>query len=293
MKLDIKQNLKLLLSVIVGNTLLAFSICALVVPNNIMLGGSTGIALAIQHFLPVRLSVISAVINVGLFLLGWACLGWKFAATSLLSTIIYPIILAVFEELPLDTLFHEDKIFCALFCGVIMGLGVGLVVRVGGSTGGMDIPPCIVYKFTGIPVGTSLMVFDTLIVLLQVFIQGTEGILCSILVVAIVSATINRTIVSGDKKIQIIIISAKSQQIRDVILHKVNCGASMLNMETGYEGTPQQAILSVVYASKYPEIRNEALLIDKHAFIVASDVTNVNGRGYTLSRTDDVPNSPH
>jgi len=231
-------------------------------------------------------------VNVALFLLGWACLGWKFAATSLLSTIVYPIILAFFEELPLANLFHEEPVVCALFCGVLMGLGIGLVVRAGGSTGGMDIPPCILYKFKGIPVGTSLMVFDSAIVLLQVFLNGLDGVLCSLLVIAVISFTINRTIVSGDKKIQVIIISSQSQQIRDMILHKVNCGVSMLNIETGYQGLPQQAILSVVYASKYPVIRDEALLIDKHAFIVASDVTNVNGKGYTLSRTDDVPSSP-
>lgn len=287
-----KQSLKLLLSVIAGNTLLAFSICALVIPNQIMLGGSTGIALAIQQFLPVRLSILSAVVNIALFLLGWACLGWKFAATSLMSTIVYPVILAVLEELPLGNLFHEDPVICALFCGILMGLGIGLVVRAGGSTGGMDIPPCILYKFKGVPVGTSLMVFDTIIVLMQVAIQGLDGVLCSILVIAVMSFTVNRTIVSGDKKIQVIIISSQSQQIRDMILHKVNCGVSMLNIETGYQGVPQQAVLSVVYASRYPVIRDEVLLIDKHAFIVASDVTNVNGRGYTLSRTDDVPTSP-
>ena len=287
-----KQYLKLFSSIVVGNALLAFSICALVIPNGIMLGGSTGIALTIQQFLPIRLSIISAVVNIMLFLLGWACLGWKFAATSLLSTIVYPLILAVFEELPLANLFHEEQVICALLCGVIMGLGIGLVVRAGGSTGGMDIPPCILYKFKGIPVGTSLMVFDTLIVLMQVAIQGLDGVLCSILVIAVMSFTINRTIVSGDKKVQIIIISTQSQQIRDMILHKVNCGVSMLNIETGYQGLPQQAILSVVYASKYPLIRDETLLIDKQAFIVASDVTNVNGKGYTLARTDDVPISP-
>ena len=80
--MPMKQYLKLFLHVLIGNALLAFSICSLVIPNGIMLGGSTGIALTIQQFLPIRLSVISAVVNIALFLLGWACLGWKFATTS-------------------------------------------------------------------------------------------------------------------------------------------------------------------------------------------------------------------
>lgn len=282
-----KEKLRFFLSVILGNAMLAFAICAFVVPNDIMLGGSNGIALAIQQFLPIRLSIISAAVNVTLFLLGLVFMGWKFAAASLLSTIVYPLILAVFETLPLNTLFNENIVICALFCGVLCGAGIGMVVRVGGSTGGMDIPPCILNKYKGIPVGTSLMFFDTAVVLLQVAIKGTDGILLSLLVIVVISFTVNKVVVSGEKKIEIIIISPEYQKIRREILGKVDCGLTMLDIETGYEGIKQQAILSVVYASKYPEIREAALKIDKHAFIVAADVTNVNGRGYTLSRNPD------
>ena len=279
----LKQS-KMMLSILLGNAMLAFAICAFVVPNNIMLGGSNGIALAIQQFLPIRLSIIAAALNIALFLLGLIFMGWKFAATSLLSTILYPIILAVFESLPISTLFNENIVISALFCGVLCGGGIGLVLRAGGSTGGMDIPPCILNKYKGIPVGTSLMVFDTLVVLIQVLIQGTEGLLLSLVVIIVISYTVNKVILWGDKKVQILIISPQAQQIRQQILAGLDCGVTMLNVESGYEGCPQQAILSVVYAAKYPLIRDLALSIDKHAFIVASDVTNVNGKGYTLSR---------
>ncbi len=279
-----KQKLKFILSIVIGNALLAFSICAFVIPNDIMLGGSNGIALFIQQFIPVRLSVIAAVVNIILFLLGLIFLGWKFAATSLMSTIIYPIILGIFEMFPLDTLFNENIVVSALACGVLCGLGIGMVIRVGGSTGGMDIPPCILNKYKGIPVGTSVMFFDTLVVLMQVAVKGMDGLLLSILVIVVMSSTINKTLLSGEKKIQVIIISPEIQAIRQEILKKIDCGVTMLEVEGGYEGVKQQAILSVVYSSKYPEIRNVALALDKNAFVVASDVTDVNGKGYTLSR---------
>lgn len=287
MNRKLKETLKMLLYVIVGNTLLAFSICAFVVPNDIMLGGSSGIALALQNFLPLRLSVLSAAVNILLFILGWIFLGWKFAATSLVSTILYPLILAVFEELPVGTLFNENIVVTALFCGVLCGLGIGLVVRVGGSTGGMDIPPCILNKYAGIPVGKSLMFFDTLIVLVQVLFKGTDGVLLSVLVIIVMSITVDRAVITGDKKIQIIIISPFYEKIRDKILHQINCGATLLEIETGYEGKPQKAILSVVYSRKYAQIRDAALMIDSKAFIVSSDVNNVNGVGYTIARHNE------
>jgi len=284
-----KQNLKMIGSVLLGNTLLAFAICAFVVPNGIMLGGSGGIALFVQHFLPgIRLSVISAVVNGGLFFLGWAFLGWKFAATSLASTIVYPIILSIFETLPIGTLFNENIVLSALACAVVFGLGIGIVVRVGGSTGGMDIPPCILFKLYGIPIGKSIMFFDSLVVLMQVAVKGLDGILCSIMVIAVMSIVIDKTVVTGERTEQMIIISPEYRKIRDFILHTANCGVSMLDMETGYDGTRQQAILTVVYSNKYPEIRDGALAIDPRAFIITSEVTNVNGVGYTIARTENL-----
>lgn len=282
-----KEKIKFFFSVILGNALLAFAICSFVIPNDIMLGGSNGIALFLQQFLPVRLSVIAAVVNVALFLLGLIFMGWKFAATSLMSTIIYPLILGVMESLPLGTLFNENIVISALACGVLCGLGIGLVIRVGGSTGGMDIPPCILNKYKGIPVGTSVMFFDVLVVLMQVMVKGMDGLLLSILVIVVMSFTINKTILTGDKKIQILIISPEIQAIRQEILQQLDCGVTMLNTEGGYEGDTKQAILTVVYSSKYKDIRDVALKHDRHAFIVASDVTNVNGKGYTVSRTSE------
>jgi uncharacterized membrane-anchored protein YitT (DUF2179 family) len=285
-----KHHLSMILSILIGNTLLAFGICAFVVPNGIMLGGSTGITLAIQQLIPeMRLSVISAFINVSLFLLGYIFLGKKFAATSLLSTILFPIILAVFEMLPLGNLFQEGIVLSALACAVVFGLGIGMVVRAGGSTGGMDIPPIILQKYKGIPVATSMMFFDAAVVLLQVLVGGIDGILCSLLVIVVMSATVNKTLISGEKKVQVMIFSPAYEQIRKALLEQVIVGVTLLNVETGYDGLDQKAVLSVVYARKYPEIRETALSIDPKAFIVTSDVTNVNGKGYTLHRYDGTP----
>ena len=285
-----KHNLYVIISVLIGNVLLAFGVCAFVVPNGIMLGGSTGIALAVQHFLPsLRLSVISAFINISLFLLGFVCLGKKFAATSLLSTIVYPVILAVFEELPLGELFQEGIVLNSLACAVIFGLGIGMVVRAGGSTGGMDIPPIILNKFKGIPVGTSMMFFDSAVVLMQVCINGLDGILCSLLVIFVMSYTVNRSVVSGEEKVQVMIFSPAYEEIRNVLLEKIIVGVTLLDVETGYDRQKQKAVLSVVYARKYPELRDAVLAIDSKAFIVTSEVTNVNGKGYTLHRYDGTP----
>ena len=280
-----KQQLKRLPQILIGNTLLAFAICAFVVPNGFMMGGSNGIALFLHNFIPLPLSLLNGILNVVLFLVGLLCMGKSFAATSLLSTILYPIIMAVFEQLPIATLFAgEDPLLCAVFCALCAGLGIGIVVRSGGSTGGMDIPPIILNKYTGIPVGTWLMIFDTVIVVAQVCFKGLDGLLLSLLIILLISLVVNRTIITGEQKVQIIIISPAYEQIRQEILRSQDSGATMLDIETGMTGQNQKAVFSVVYAKKYPEIRDAALKIDPKAFIVTTEVKNVNGIGYTLAR---------
>lgn len=278
------KKLEMLFCILAGNVLLAFAVCAFVVPNGFMLGGSTGIALVIQSWIPVPISAITAVVNLSLFVLGFLFLGKKFAMTSLCSTILYPVILSVFESQPVGTWFSQDVLLSAVFAGVLMGSGIGLVIRAGGSTGGMDIPPCILQKLKGIPVGNSMMVFDIIILALQIMRGGWDGILYGIVVIVLTSAVMNRTILSGEKKVELIIISPCHQEIAQAVLKELDSGMTFLNIETGYQKEAQKAVFSVVYAKQYPVFRDKVLAIDPSAFIVAAPVMNVNGRGYTLAR---------
>ncbi len=278
------KRLETLFYIVIGNVFLAFAVCAFVVPNRFMLGGSTGIALAVQSWIPAPISVISAVVNVSLFLLGFVFLGKQFAMTSLLSTVIYPIILGFFEKLPVGTWFSGDTLLCAVFAGVMMGGGIGLVIRAGGSTGGMDIPPCILQKLKGIPVGNSMMAFDILILGVQIMRGGWDGILYGIVVIVLTSAMVNKTLLSGEQKIELIIISPRYEEICQAVLKELDSGVTFLNIETGYQKERQKAVFSVVYGKQYAGFRDKVLSIDPSAFIVAAPVMNVNGRGYTLAR---------
>ena len=281
---DNMKKLEMLLYILAGNILLAFAVCAFVVPNGFMLGGSTGIALVVQSWIPAPISAITAVVNLSLFVLGYMFLGKAFAMTSLCSTILYPVILGVFETQPVGTWFSQDVLLSAVFAGVLMGCGIGLVIRAGGSTGGMDIPPCILQKLKGIPVGNSMVFFDMIILGLQILRGGIDGILYGIVVIVLTSAMMNKTILSGEKKVELIIISSHSEEISKAILQELDSGLTFLNIETGYRGEAQKAIFSVVYAKQYPAFRDRTLSIDPNAFIVAAPVMNVNGRGYTLAR---------
>lgn len=188
-----KKNGMMLFQVLAGNLLLAFAVCGLIVPNRFLSGGSTGIVLILRHWLPFPFSVISILVNGMLFLAGLAFLGRRFAMTSLCSTLVYPALLAVLERLPVQ-MFAGRPWVAAAVGGILCGAGIGMVIRAGGSTGGMDIPPCILQKLKGIPVGTSMLVLDTLIFLAQLVWNGAEGIWYSILMIFLTSFMVNQVV---------------------------------------------------------------------------------------------------
>ena len=283
---------KLLFALVLGNVMLAWGVCAFIVPNRFMLGGSTGIALALQNVVPLRLSVLSAVLNAGFFLLGLVMIGREFAATALFSTVFFPLALAVFEPLPWAAMFVQDRTIAALFGSVVMGVGIGLVIRAGGSTGGMDIPPIILQKYRGVPVGNSMFAFDAAIIAAQMCFQGVSELVYSLTILFVTSVAVNRTVIWGGGKVQMIVISPKFREIADALTAECDSGVTLFSAEGGWQGEKSCAVLSVMYAKKYPRARATALRVDPEAFIITSNVTGVAGKGYTLDRQRRAPRGP-
>lgn len=281
---NLLRNARLLFFLFLGNVMIAFAVCAFVIPYRFMLGGSTGIALVVNHFIPLRISVITAISNTFLFIMGYIFLGKKFAAASLFSSVLYPVILGIFEDMAMGGVFVQDRLLAAVASGIIMGVGVGFIIRAGGSSGGMDIPPCILQRYKGIPVGNSMIVFDLFILLSQISYQGISQIMYSVLIIVLTGVAINRTIILGDGKVQVLIISDMYRAVAETVMKRADCGATFLQIETAYKGEDQKAVLCVIPSKKYPLVKKTALEVDDDAFIVTSSVVGVNGRGYTLAR---------
>ena len=147
MKKSWGKTIKTILGVLVGNLVLSFAVAAFTVPNGIIIGGATGIGLTISHYFPVNLSLIILAINAVLFVLGAVFLGKKFALTTIISSFIYPIFLSMVQSIPgIDKVTENNAMLAALYGGVLLGIGIGLVVRVGASTGGTDILALVLHK---------------------------------------------------------------------------------------------------------------------------------------------------
>ena len=279
-----KKKLINLLLVLLGNTIYALSVKLFLLPANLMSCGTTGIGLVMNHLLGVPLTEFIFVFNVAMLALGWWILGKRFAMTTVISSLFYPVALELLNRTLGDVIITEDILLNVLFAGMGLGVALGIVLRAGASTGGMDIPPLILKKKLNIPVSVSLWAFDFCILLTQMMFHPLEDLFHGILLIIVISMALNKVMLLGTSKTEVKIVSEQANQIREAILSKVDRGCTILHGQGGYLQQNTEVILSVVSNHELPKIESLAREIDPSCFMIISHVTEVWGRGFTYGK---------
>lgn len=278
------NNKKDLLIILLGNTILALAVTLFIVPGQLITGGTTGIALFLNHCFHLPISIFTFIFNLLMFICGGIILGKKFALTTLLSTFYYPMILGVFEYLFRDVLIIDDILINTLFAGVLVGFSIAIVIKAGASTGGMDIPPLILQKKYKIPVSVSMYLFDTLIVFLQFSFSDVRQLMYGIVMIAVYSIVIDKISIIGTQKIEIKIISEYSQKIKQEIIQNIDRGVTLLHGQTGYLGVETDVLINVVSTRELAKVEKLIKQTDPNAFMIISRVNEVHGHGFTLEK---------
>ena len=271
-------------TVILGNVFYAFVIRLFLLPGNLMTGGTTGIGLVVKHFTGTSISGFVLVFNIVMLIVGWTLLGKKFALTTVISSFTYPIALEAASHIFGDLVITTDPMLNTIFAGLGIGIGLGIVIRTGASTGGMDIPPLVLNKYFRIPVSVSLNVFDMLILVLQIVYNPPERVLYGVLLVMIYTTVLDKVLMMGNTKTEVKVISSQVEEIRQAILAQVDRGVTMLYGEGGYRQKQTQIVLSIVSNRELPQVEKLIRHIDPEAFMIVSRVTEVRGRGFSLSK---------
>lgn len=280
----VENKLKVLLNIVIGSVLMAFSASVFIIPNDFVAGGTTGLAIVLQNYLGFDESMSIAVIYILAFVIGAIVLGRKFAYTTLACSIIYPICFRIFKSISVFQITVTNKLLIAFYAGVLMGAGVGLILKNGISSGGLDIVSLILNKKLKIPVAVSIYFMDCVILILQLRTHEIEEILYGIFIVILTSFLINYMIIIGKKKVNVIIISKNYEMIRRSLLFDVDVGLSLIPIESGYDKKNIQAILCVTSNKKLFEIEKVINRYDPAAFVMTSETSEVRGRGFTLKR---------
>ena len=279
-----KKIITTTLIVIFGNFLYAASVKLFLLPANLMTGGTTGIALFMHHYFGVSISLFTLIFNIIMLIIGYLCLGKAFALTTILSTFTYPIALEILDRLLGNIILTDNLLINAIYSGLGIGLALGIVIRAGASTGGMDIPPLVLEKLFKFPVSISLYLFDFLILIMQAFYNNIEGILYAILLVLIYTIVLDKLMIIGTGRTEIKVISKKYDEIRHEILHHLDRGVTMIEGKGGYLHEPTQIVMSIISNRELPKIEAIIRTIDPEAFVIVSKVTEVHGHGFSLDK---------
>ena len=267
-----------------GNLLYALTVKLFVLPTGLVMGGTTGLGLTANYLTGVPISAFVLAFNMVMLLLGLCVLGRRFAATTLLSSFIYPLALEFWQRLLGDYVLTEDVMLCTLFAGLGVGVSLGIVIRAGASTGGMDIPPLILNRLFRAPVSVCMYFFDVCILLSQGLFQSPEKLLYGVVLVMIYTMVLDKMLLMGTSRIEIKVVSEKSEELRQAILQDLNRGVTLIQTESGYLRQNTQLVLSVLSSRELPKAEKLIHQIDPECFLMVSRISEVKGRGFSMQK---------
>lgn len=284
MKEKIINHAGSILAILFGNFIYALSVAMFILPGSLITGGTTGLALVLNRQFSIPVSGFVFIFNVAMFLLGAVVLGKRFALTTLISTFFYPIILEILQHIEGLGNFTSNPLLATIFAGLMIGLAIGIVIKAGASTGGMDIPPLVLNKKLGWSVSATLYVLDFFVLLFQMLFSNKEQVLYGILLVLIYTVTLNKVLLLGNAKTQVKIVSSKHDEITSMIIHQLDRGATLLEAETGFYRNGTKVVLTIISSRELPRLNQMVSHIDPKAFMIINQVNEVKGRGFTLDK---------
>lgn len=275
------MKLKDIVLVLLGNFILAIAVSMFILPFDILSGGVAGIAVALQPLIPLPATTIVNGLVVGLFVIGAIFLGKQFAMKTILSSLVYPLFLLILDgQLPILTI---DPMLASLYGGLLGGVGVGLALRTGASTGGMDIPPLILHKLTHVEIAKLVLIVDALTVLLGMFTYSIEAVLIGFISVWASSVAIDKVLMFGGQEAKAIqIISADYEEIIEQIHAQLGRGTTLMDAQGGFTKEVRKIVLVVITKNQYPALMELINQIDQDAFVIVNDTHEVKGFGFSF-----------
>ena len=285
-KMNWKSMLTDLLFIFGGSVCYAVAIGMFSDPNDIAPGGLTGVAILLNYLFDwIPVGVATIVMNVPLLIVSWFVLSkymvlrtlWGILLSSVLTDVLTPYVSGLF--LVSD---GRNPLLVCIFGGALLGLGVGLIMRRGGTTGGSEvISRLLEKKYPHMSVGTLILGVDAVVITLSAVVYGrVEQALYAVVFVFVGSQIIDRVVYGGRSGKMIMIMSKKQPEITEAIMHKVNRGVTLLKSQGGYSGQDQNTMLVAVRKDEVFRLRKTVFDIDPDAFLMMLTTDEVRGLGF-------------
>ena len=269
-----------------GTLIAALSFDWFYLPHSIAPGGVSGIAMVLAHYLPIGVGTLTFVINVPLFILGWKTVGWRFALRSFVAMTLMSLFIEVIPQTDLS----GDIMLASLFGGVLLGIGLGMVVRAGATTGGTDMAAQMIHNAIGfMSVAMVLLAIDGVVVSIAAMVFGMEAALWALITLFVSTKAMDMVIKGFNTAMQFVIISRHEKEIVKRIHTDLERGCTRLMAEGTYSGRAVGTLLCVVSRTQAPRLKKIVAEIDPNAFVTVCNVHEALGYGFTGEEEPEYP----
>lgn len=269
--------------ILIGACIFSFGIVHFNMQNNLSEGGFTGITLLLYFLFNWDPSYVNLILNVPLFFLGWKLLGRKVFLYTVIGTVSVSIFLWLFQRYQINMPLRGDMTLAALFAGSSIGIGLGIIFRYGGTTGGVDIIARLVQKYIGWTMGKTMFIFDFFVILLSwIFYLSYQEAMYTLVAVFLASRVIDFMQEGAYSARGAMIISEQSEKIANKILENMNRGVTVLRGYGSYSKQEREVLYCVVGKNEIVRLKEVVTKVDPHAFVSVSIVNDVIGEGFTL-----------
>ncbi|MBE3568958.1 MAG: YitT family protein [Bacillales bacterium] len=257
-----------------GAALMAVGLEIFLVPNHIIDGGITGISIILSHLLGLKLGIFLFILNIPFFVIGYKQLGKRFTISILYGIIVLS--LFTFLLTPVARITH-DILLAAVFGGITIGIGVGLVIRFGGALDGTEILAILISSKTALSVGQIVLFFNIFILGSAGFVFGWDHAMYSLIAYFIAFKMIDIVVEGLEQSRSVWIISDRDTEIGEALLTHLGRGVTYLNGEGGYKGTGKKIIFCVINRLEEAQLKSIVDQIDPNAFLAIGEVAEVKG----------------
>lgn len=272
-----KKYTREMLGILVGTALTAAAFNMFLIPNKIASGGISGLGIILFHLYNIPVGVTVLLANVPLFILAWICLGWRFVSHSLTGSLLFPLMLGATEFLPLVT---GDLLLASIFGGIGAGVGLGIVFRSQGSTGGTALAAQLINHFLGLSSGFSLILADLLIVLLAGVIFSPELAMFALISLFVTSKFIDFVQEGFVISKAALIITPNKELIAEKIMADLGRGVTFFDGRGAYTKQEKGIVFCVISQAQVSRLKKIVKEVDPDAFVIVSSVGEVLGEGF-------------
>jgi len=274
---DVRASIVEYVYVIVGAAVVAIGFNVFLLPNQVASGGVSGISTILHGLFGWNPGLVQYAFNIPLFLAGVIILGKKFGVKSFIGTITLPFIVLLTNHWEPWT---DNPLLGALFGGIVVGLGIGLVFKGNASTGGTDLLAQIITKYTGLSLGTSVLLIDGIIAISAAIVFDLEKGLYALIGLYVTTKTIDIIQLGFSQSKMVYIITLKQDEVRDAIYAEIDRGVTKLPAIGGYTGEARPVLMVVVYQTEFTKLKQLIKNVDPSAFVIVSDAYEVLGEGF-------------